>query len=102
MNGANMRTICSLLNRIEAIDHEIAEFLCQHGYDDRPDIVDPEKSLIMAGILLTYDFNAARDVLRKVKKEQEEKGHQQTSTSALALLHRLGELGEEISGQNKQ
>ncbi len=102
MDKANMHEIYSLLNKIEKIDHEIAEFLCQHGYGDRPDIVDPEKSLIKAGVLLTYDFNAARDVLQKVVIEQAEEGHPETSMSVLVLLRRLGKLGEEISGQNKQ
>ncbi len=102
MKEANMNEICSLWNRIEKIDQEIAEFLYQHGYADRPDILDPEKGLIKAGILLTYDFNAARDVLQKVGIEQAEKGRQEISMSAVTLLHRLGDLGEEISGQNKQ
>ena len=93
-----MQESCSFLNRIEQMDQEIAEFLCQHGYDGRLDIVNPEESLIKAGMQLTYDFTAAQDALYKVAKEQEEKGTEIT-LSALALSRRLSKLGEEIFGQ---
>lgn len=99
MKKANMQESCSFLNRIEQMDQEIAEFLCQHGYDGRLDIVNPEESLIKAGMQLTYDFTAAQDALYKVAKEQEEKGRTEITLSALALSRRLSKLGEEIFGQ---
>ena len=98
----SMRGLCSILSRCEETDKEVAVFLCIYGYDKRPDIVDPNASLIQLGTLVNLNTTAAREVLHKVCEEEKENGHPEVAVKAMELCLRLSDLESEAMGKNTQ
>lgn len=98
----SMQEICSILNKIEDAGKEAAVFLHLYGYDERPDIIDPEESLVKVGIMLKFDATATRKALQKVCEEQKENGHPEIATAALKLALHLGDLEKETLDKNSQ
>lgn len=97
----SMHELCSLLSRIENADIEVAIFLHLYGYGERPDIVNPDKSLIRAGAFVKLDATIAKEVLRMVCEEQKENGHPEIAVKAMELCLRLSDLEKEVMGKNK-
>lgn len=98
----SMRELCSILNRTEDIAREIAIFLHLYGYDERPDIFDPNTELIRVGTSLDFNVSAAVEVLHKVGEEQKENGHLEVAGKAMDLCLRLSDLERDVMGKNTQ
>lgn len=92
----SMCKLCAVLNRIEETGMEVAILLYLYGYDKRPDIVDPDTSLVRAKVSVDFDTEAAQEILQKVCEEQKEKGHPEVAVKAMELCHRLIGLENEL------
>ena len=98
----SMRKLCALVSRIEDTDTEIGIFLHLYGYDERPDIVDPNADLIQTGAFVKFDAAIAKKALHKICEEKKENGHPEISVKAMELYLRLSDLEQEGMGQNTQ